>query len=511
MKISMWMLFDALEGQWARYNLDEHSKRICIKGILPYMEAESRSDEYVYIVDAGRSNPVHIPSELSYLIISGEHYVFEQSCTSQCIFLKSDYTFTSALYTVCKAFEKYSDWHTALQAELNDGPNLNRLCALGSRILENDAILYDKDYTIIAGAVNNGSPDWYVERNGPYYALSAKAVRQLKNDINFQQTFRQTGAAVCKVDFLPYSVLYVNLNKGSIYEGRLCITDSVRPFKNGDYQIAEILTEFLRLAVRRQAFQANDESRVFEAFLLKMLDGYSPTEEQLIRALRFWHWKRFGKYICIRISQNELDTETSSDRYLISRIAMTLKGSVSVRGKEGIACIVSLSEKETSDELTKKLAALLETVVPNIGVSDVFEDFSELAQFHKQAAIAAEMGAQENPKDWRHFFQDYAMAHYYKFGTSVLPAIHFCDRDVRRLMSYRNTRTDYYHTLKVYLENNMNLLETSNALFIHRTTLFNRISKIKELISADLGNPEDRIRMLISFRLMEADKTYRKA
>jgi len=359
--------------------------------------------------------------------------------------------------------------------------------------------------------LNRDLSEIYVEKDGPFYALSADAIHQLKCNVSFQQTFQQTGAAVCKVDFLSYDVLYVNLGQGNVYEGRLCITNQRRLFKNGDYQIAEILTDFIRIALKRQAIRTSDESRKFEAFLLKMLDGYVPSDEQLEVALQLWHWKRFGRYLCFRVELNELDLQTSSDLYLISRIALSLPGSCAVRYRDGIVCILNLSVKETADDIVLKLGQFLKGFIPNVGVSDICRDFKETVQYYRQAVIAAEMGSQDDGEIWYHFFRDYAMAHYFKHGTSVLPAIHFCHEDVRRLMSCRDSKTDYYNTLKVYLENNMNLLETSKALFIHRTTLFNRIGKIREFISADLNNPDERTRLLISFKLMDADKAYRRA
>lgn len=508
MKISMWMLYDALSEECARHNLDDRSKKICLKGVLPYRGTDNLTDGYLYVIDATEAETVLLPSVPCCLVIAGEK--FEEKKVGVCQYIVLNVRYIDALFAALKAFEKYTAWYDALQDELNGAQDLNKLCRLGSEILGNNTMLYDREYTVIAGSfdINNELSDTLVETSGPFYALSSDAVRQLKSNAAFQQTFRQTGAAVCIVDFLPYAVLYVNLGKGDTYEGRLCIHDTLRPFKNGDYQIAEILTDFLRLAIKRQAIRSNDESRKFEAFLLRMLEGYMPEVGQLASALTLWHWKRFGRYLCVFAQLNDQDAETSSDYYLISRISLLLPGSCTVRDKNGIACVVSLTEKDTAAGVVDKLERLIRGFIPHIGVSNVYNDFLETGQFYKQAVIAAEMGEKDEPDNWRHFFRDYVMAHYFKCGTSVLPAIHFCDEDVRRLMTQGTTGASYYNTLKVYLENNMNLLETSKALYVHRTTLFKRISKIKALISADLNNPEDRTRMLMSFKLMEADKKY---
>jgi DNA-binding PucR family transcriptional regulator len=73
-------------------------------------------------------------------------------------------------------------------------------------------------------------------------------------------------------------------------------------------------------------------------------------------------------------------------------------------------------------------------------------------------------------------------------------------------MAFRGERKDYYAVLECYLEHNMNLLHTSEALFVHRTTLFNYLKEIRALIQADLDDPEARLRLLASFRIMAQDE-----
>ena len=70
---------------------------------------------------------------------------------------------------------------------------------------------------------------------------------------------------------------------------------------------------------------------------------------------------------------------------------------------------------------------------------------------------------------------------------------------------------DYYTTLKVYLENNMNLLHSAEKLYIHRTTLFYRINRVKEKLGLDLNDEETRRSLLMSFYIMDvAEQSFRK-
>jgi DNA-binding PucR family transcriptional regulator len=51
--------------------------------------------------------------------------------------------------------------------------------------------------------------------------------------------------------------------------------------------------------------------------------------------------------------------------------------------------------------------------------------------------------------------------------------------------------TDYWNTLKVYLDNEMNATQTADDLFIHRTTLRMRLNRIKKVV--DLSTPLSRM------------------
>ena len=103
-------------------------------------------------------------------------------------------------------------------------------------------------------------------------------------------------------------------------------------------------------------------------------------------------------------------------------------------------------------------------------------------------------------------FGGIALRHYHHFGCSKLSAAHFCDEDVKRLSVYRGQRIDYYEVLKCYLEHNMSLLHTSEALFVHRTTLFNYLKDIRSIVQADLDDPASRLRIIASYQIMELDE-----
>lgn len=64
-------------------------------------------------------------------------------------------------------------------------------------------------------------------------------------------------------------------------------------------------------------------------------------------------------------------------------------------------------------------------------------------------------------------------------------------------------RSDYIHTLRVYLSNECRISETSDKLFIHRHTLKNRLSRISELCGADFEEYYTRLNFSIALLIYD--------
>ena len=82
--------------------------------------------------------------------------------------------------------------------------------------------------------------------------------------------------------------------------------------------------------------------------------------------------------------------------------------------------------------------------------------------------------------------------------------LNYCDRLLYELRALdEKDHSEYVKTLWTYLKMNNNLLQTSKALFIHRNTLLNRISKIESIIEKDIGNPYVKQEYMNAFSILE--------
>lgn len=76
------------------------------------------------------------------------------------------------------------------------------------------------------------------------------------------------------------------------------------------------------------------------------------------------------------------------------------------------------------------------------------------------------------------------------------------NRHFQQLLQYdRANRSNYLQTLRVYLSNNCNMMQTARQLFLHRHTLINRLEKIEEISDLHLDDYYSRLYMSIALLL----------
>ncbi len=73
----------------------------------------------------------------------------------------------------------------------------------------------------------------------------------------------------------------------------------------------------------------------------------------------------------------------------------------------------------------------------------------------------------------------------------------------------QSTQNGYVHTLRTFLNNGMNAAKTASDLYIHRSTLSERLQRINRLLGADLDDPDQRLYVaMMLYMLAQKDSEY---
>lgn len=83
----------------------------------------------------------------------------------------------------------------------------------------------------------------------------------------------------------------------------------------------------------------------------------------------------------------------------------------------------------------------------------------------------------------------------------------FLNRHIRKLVEHDVAHnSEYLKTLQILITNDWNLQKTAESLYIHYNTIKNRYYKISEILSEDLNNPDVKMNLIISLKLLQLEK-----
>ncbi|WP_372813010.1 helix-turn-helix domain-containing protein [Paenibacillus sp.] len=76
------------------------------------------------------------------------------------------------------------------------------------------------------------------------------------------------------------------------------------------------------------------------------------------------------------------------------------------------------------------------------------------------------------------------------------------------LLQYGNGKNrDLFNTLRVYLQTNGNIKDSSDRLFIHRSSFKYRLEKIREILQVDIDDAEQRFNIMLAYKLYDLHLT----
>ena len=127
-------------------------------------------------------------------------------------------------------------------------------------------------------------------------------------------------------------------------------------------------------------------------------------------------------------------------------------------------------------------------------------------QTHLEIA-ALENGNLVAPAKKYYCFQDYALTELIINSLGKMPTELFFSDGMRRLAAHdADAPVSYLDTLRVYLDQNMSMTKTSAALYVHRSTLLERIARIERELGVNLKDPDERLRVQILLKAMQIHK-----
>lgn len=203
-------------------------------------------------------------------------------------------------------------------------------------------------------------------------------------------------------------------------------------------------------------------------------------------------------------SKGELENELYKI-YEIIKNRITLNEMHIIFEDNRIICINNIKENLYDKAWFRHLLKELEYKFPKysfeIGVSKIFDSLDKLSIAYDEARFCLENGLRVEGGNIQLF--DDLIIYYVLNEISRHPQlIRLYEDTIKKLMDYDiNYGTELVKTIRIYIENNYNVLKTAEDLYIHRNTLYKRLRKIESIIDLNMKESDKNFILSLGLKL----------
>ena len=398
-----------------------------------------------------------------------------------------------------------AEWENALLSALSSPEPLKVMAACSEGLLKNPICVMGPDFHMLV------PPSDQVEEYLSHYGsildsagyLPLQTVNYFKQDPYYSSINEKRGAFNYHSELLPFECLCVNLFRDNEFVARIVVFEMNGKFRPIDEKLLERLARYMEPCFSFSGIQFAPDLRGLPGALISLLEGMG--ERSLTEAtLAPMGWSSEDRFMWIHLLQTEHDINNRTARYTCIQIEKKFPQTCAVQWSGGISALTNLSAaQKTPDEFLEGFEEFSKICCFRTGVSNAFAGVEQLAAYHRQAVIAAGTGKERAPDAWLYRFQDYAVYHLLQNGFGGLPVMLCCHPAVRLLSAYdAENKTEYVKTLRCFLGNQMNIIETARELFIHRSTMIYRLGRIKELTGIDWKDEELVFYLILSLKML---------
>jgi hypothetical protein len=322
----------------------------------------------------------------------------------------------------------------------------------------------------------------------------------LLNELDRIIKHREVFAFDSEVMYTP--VVMANFFRGDTYLGRISACDGRDDYSQGTLDGVECVRRHVQPMVQRLASGGGQEYIYDAHFIRRILLGDITDSRFIAKAMRELGFPDGSVYLCLYMKLTSVSLSGNLVKHFITMLHERFDWPCVIPFENDI---VALFPHLQSYKSNQDLLIFLRDSSVCAGLSEPFVRYDRMPLALRQAKTALETGCRLD--------ETQRLFRYNKYATEIavrefaqLPGIEaYFHRAVHILRDYdREHGTEYCFTLRCMAEGYANQKQLASQLFIHRNTLQYRIDRIRELVDVDLENPDERIRISLTYRLMEA-------
>ena len=406
------------------------------------------------------------------------------------------------LFSVFNALMTQKCWLDGLDRALTACDSDQEIVDRASEYLGLPMFYLDENYRILAitDLVIPGDPEW--KHMSEKRFLSPGNARRMKESGDLDLLAPSLVPTIYRSEIYPFASIVCNLWLEGQFISRLnvlCVDGNTSPAVRRASEMIAI--HLRRLLTKNRSLAAGSP---VQRILLDLLHGIPLPEEMIQESL-----KNIPALADSLFQLFYVDMEAREDRQLAGYYASLLKQQftgqklITVEFKEQLILLIYGENEAALDPVIVELVHFLATHHLRCGVCNPFRKLSTL-QGHFQQAVAAlnNMPAGEAICFYQDIMLEHMLSH---IPDEKLPFL--ISPDISRLQKAENEYSfSLLETLRTYLDCDCNLNRAAERMFVHKNTLLYRMNHIRSVIRCDLNDPDERMLLMISFKLLDQQK-----
>ena len=497
--LNMQMIADELTDMGLSFLLNPKDRKPGLRGFALYNGQKELVDGVLYAIARGRAKGFPVDS---YPYITSEN-IFGLAAHIRSVGA-SDLEIVNA---VARIFERYHRLETELNSVLIMGGSLNDLCRVSMNYFHNPVYVHDRMFTVLAlPEYRDGMLEFERSEDGSSTHVPLWVVNNFKFDEAYNETLTKREAGIWEEDQFPGNLrsLYANIWDGDNYLGRFLVNEIDTPIRPGQFRFAEIFTEYIKVILQRDMQLPRRTFRDYEDAVRTLIRGGEPNQGEVNSLQDTLGWREDDSYIFLMLQSQNPDIQIRSDAAFRNRLASCFPGNFYFFHEQRLCMIINTRiESRDGDGIKAELASLVRDSYMFCGISSPIPGLSKMRTGFLQADIT--LRYIEKTRDrWLLLFSECALDYMINAVIEKMPAMNLVSIELLKLRETdREKKTDYYNTLRTYLQCERSIPRTSEALIIHRTTLQYRLEKIDQLTHLNLDSEDVRVYLIMSFKILE--------
>jgi len=329
-------------------------------------------------------------------------------------------------------------------------------------------------------------------------------IKSFLEDPEYNQSLQQRRAFFSESSSTSGRTLAQNLFLYDQFIYRIVITERFRQLDPQDAALLEHLSNYVTSLLSSGGGWPNAGQISVPTLLERIISGEITDIGSVQMYFHARGWRAGEYYICIVFQRGDIDVFSSTEKAIAQRLRQYVPRS-EVFFHEKLLVVFADVGSKTADlnDISHPYMEFMRDMNMKCGMSNLIYGYQHLRSQYVQASSALRIGQSTRGYCWLFRFNDVAPFYIMEQCSKTLPIPAICAPEIMEMLRYDSSHsTNYFQTLKEYLDCNLNLAETSKHLFIHRTTLIYRLDKMTALFKLDVHTPVRRIYYHLSVQMI---------